>query len=53
MISNFLNYLSLYKRKFKYKKISYSFNAVDLIIDYMFKEKKWYLFRCRCSTSYI
>jgi len=40
MISNFLNYLSLYKRKFKYKKISYSFNAVDLIIDYMFKEKK-------------
>ena len=40
MISNFLNYLSLYKRKFKYKKISYSFNAVDLIINYIFKEKK-------------
>ena len=39
MISNFLNYLSLYKRKFKYKKKSYSFNAVDLIIDYMFKKK--------------
>ena len=40
MISNFLNYLSFYKRKFKYKKVSYSFNAVDLIIDYMFKKKK-------------
>ena len=40
MISNFLNYLSLYKKKYKYKKTSYSFNAVDLIIDYMFKEKK-------------
>ena len=38
MFLNFFNYLSLYKRKIKYKKISYSFNAVDLIIDYMFKK---------------
>ena len=40
MFNNFIKYLSLYKRKIKYKKISYSFNAVDLIIDYIFKEKK-------------
>lgn len=39
MFSHFLKYLSLYKRKIKYKKISYSFNAVDLIIDYIFKDK--------------
>ena len=40
MLSKFLKYLSLYNRKKKYKKISYSFNAVDLIIDYLFKNKK-------------
>jgi FkbM family methyltransferase len=40
MIKNLLKYLSLYNRKIKYKKISYSFNAVDLIIDYIFKNKK-------------
>ena len=39
MFENFLRYLNLYRRKFKYKKISYSFNAVDLIIDYIFKNK--------------
>ena len=40
MLSKFFKYLSLYNRKKKYKKISYSFNAVDLIIDYLFKNKK-------------
>ena len=40
MISTFINLLSLYKKKIKYKKISYSQNAVDLIIDYAFKSKK-------------
>ena len=40
MLKNLIKYLSLYKRKIKYKKISYSFNAVDLIIDYIFKDKK-------------
>ena len=40
MISTFINLLSLYKKKIKYKKISYSLNAVDLIIDYAFKTKK-------------
>ena len=39
MIDKFVNYLSIYKRKLKYKKISYSLNAVDLIIDYIFKNQ--------------
>ena len=39
MFKSFLGYLNLYRRKYKYKKISYSFNAVDLIIDYIFKNK--------------
>ena len=39
MISKLINYLSILKRKYKYRKISYSFNGVDLIIDYIFKEK--------------
>ena len=39
MIKNLLNYFSIIKRKFKYKKNSYSFNAVDLIINYIFKNK--------------
>ncbi|MDC0854938.1 FkbM family methyltransferase [Candidatus Pelagibacter sp.] len=39
MLKSFLKYLNLYRRKYKYKKISYSFNAVDLIIDYIFKNK--------------
>jgi len=39
MLKSFLRYLNLYRRKYKYKKISYSFNAVDLIIDYIFKNK--------------
>ena len=40
MISKIINLLSLYKKKIKNKKISYSLNAVDLIIDYAFKSKK-------------
>ena len=40
MLSNLLKYLSIIRRKIKYKKISYSFNAVDLIISYIFKNKK-------------
>ena len=39
MLKSFLRYLNLYRRKYKYKKISYSLNAVDLIIDYIFKNK--------------
>lgn len=39
MLESFLRYLNLYRRKYKYKKISYSSNAVDLIIDYIFKNK--------------
>jgi len=39
LLESFLRYLNLYRRKYKYKKISYSFNAVDLIIDYIFKNK--------------
>jgi len=39
MFDSFLRYLNLYRRKIKYKKISYSLNAVDLIVDYIFKNK--------------
>jgi len=40
MFKNIINHLSIYKRKLKYKKQSYSFNGVDLIVDYLFKNKK-------------
>ena len=40
MFNNLINYLSIFRRKLKYKKNSYSFNGVDLIIDYIFKNKK-------------
>tara|TARA_B100000963_G_scaffold254115_1_gene222703 strand:+ start:11745 stop:12452 length:708 start_codon:yes stop_codon:yes gene_type:complete len=39
MIDKIIKYLSIFNRKIKYKKISYSLNAVDLIIDYIFKDK--------------
>ena len=39
MLDSFLRYLNLYRRKIKYKKISYSLNALDLIVDYIFKNK--------------
>ena len=39
MIKKFLDSLSIFKRKIKYKKNSYSFNGVDLIIDYIFKNR--------------
>jgi len=40
MFSKLSKYLSLYNRKIKSKKSSYSFNAVDLIVNYIFKDKK-------------
>lgn len=40
MFKQIINYLSIFKRKLKYKKNSYSFNSVDLIVDYIFKNKK-------------
>jgi len=40
MIKNIINYISIFKRKIKYKKSSYSFNGIDLIIDYIFKNQK-------------
>lgn len=40
MLKQIKDYLSILKRKFKYKKNSYSFNSVDLIVDYIFKNKK-------------
>ena len=40
MINKIANYLSILNRKLKYRKISYSLNAVDLIIDYIFKNTK-------------
>ena len=39
MLDSFLRYLNLYRRKIKYKKVSYSLNAVDLVVDYIFKNK--------------
>jgi FkbM family methyltransferase len=40
MINKLLSTLSIFKRKIKYKKSSYSFNGVDLIINYIFKNLK-------------
>ena len=40
MIQKIINSISIFKRKMKYQKKSYSFNGVDLIIDYIFKNKK-------------
>ena len=40
MIKRVINYISILKRKLKYQKKTYSFNAVDLIVDYIFKKKK-------------
>ncbi len=40
MIKKLIDFISIAKRKFKFQKKSYSFNAVDLIIDYIFKNKK-------------
>ena len=40
MIKKIINKFSIIKRKFKYQKKSYSLNGVDLIIDYIFKNKK-------------
>ena len=40
MFQKIINYVSIFKRKLKYKKNSYSFNSVDLIINYLFKDKK-------------
>ena len=40
MLKKIKNYLSIIKRQLKYKKNSYSFNSVDLIVDYIFKTKK-------------
>ena len=40
MLKKIIDYTSIFKRKFKYKKYSYSFNGVDLIVDYIFKNKK-------------
>lgn len=40
MIKKLIDSLSILKRKIKYKKNSYSFNGVDLIIEYIFKDKK-------------
>ena len=37
MIKKLINYISIIKRKLKYKKVSYSYNGVDLIINYIFK----------------
>ncbi len=39
MFKKIINFLSLKKKFFFSKKTSYSFNGVDLIIDYFFKEK--------------
>tara|TARA_E500000178_G_C16944621_1_gene718166 strand:- start:346 stop:1053 length:708 start_codon:yes stop_codon:yes gene_type:complete len=40
MIKKLINYISILKRKFKYQKKSYSFNGVDLVVDYIFKDKE-------------
>ena len=40
MLNNLIKRISILRRKILYKKISYSFGGVDLLINYLFKEKK-------------
>jgi FkbM family methyltransferase len=40
MIKLIINFVSILKRKIRYKKTSYAFNGVDLIIEYIFKKEK-------------
>ena len=40
MLKKIIDYLSIKKRKYLYKKNSYSLNGVDLIISYLFKDLK-------------
>jgi len=40
MIKNLIKKISILKRKILYKKISYSYGGVDLLIDYIFKDQK-------------
>ena len=39
MIKKIINLISIFKRKIKYRKTSYSYNGIDLIIEYLFKDK--------------
>ncbi len=39
MINKLIKLVSIFKRKAKYRKVSFSLNAVDLIVDYIFKDK--------------
>lgn len=40
MIKKLIDYISIFKRKYKYKKFTYAFNGVDLNIDYIFQNQK-------------
>ena len=40
MIKKIINAISIVNRKMKYKKYFYSFNAVDIVVDYIFKNNK-------------
>jgi FkbM family methyltransferase len=40
LFKNFIKRISILKRKILYRKISYSFGGVDLLINYIFKDKK-------------
>ena len=39
MINKLIKLVSIFKRRAKYRKVSFSFNAVDLIVDYIFKDQ--------------
>ena len=39
MIKNIINKLSIFKRKHKHQKISYSYGGCDLLINYIFKSQ--------------
>lgn len=39
MIKKIIDLARIYKRKIKYKKISYSYSGIDLLIDYIFKDQ--------------
>ena len=39
MIKKLIKQISIFKRKLKYKKVSYSFGGCDLLVDYIFKNQ--------------
>ena len=44
------NFFNILHKKIISKKKYYSFGGIDIIVDYIFKTKKWTIYRRRMST---